>query len=186
VGGSNGANRLSGNAITEALVFGTRAGALAAARAARGAAWSEAASRDAVDLVAGGTGRPGPNTAAMLAALQGLMADKVGPFRTASGLQAALAGIAGLRAELGDTPPGSPAGFEAARFDWFDLRSMLLVAEVVATAALARTESRGAHQRDDHPGLLEEWTLNQIVSLRDGRLHLERVAVPVGGLEEVA
>ena len=186
VGGSNGANRLSGNAITEALVFGTRAGALAAARASGGAAWPEDAARAALALVSGGTGKPGPNTAAILAALQGMMAEKVGPFRTESGLRAALSGIADLRAELGDMPPGLPAGFEAARFDWFDLRSMLLVAEVVATAALARTESRGAHQRDDHPGLLEEWTLNQVVSLREGGLHLERVPVPVGGLEEVA
>src|SRR6185295_14899631 len=35
VGGANGANRLSGNAITEALVFGRRAGQSAAALAAR-------------------------------------------------------------------------------------------------------------------------------------------------------
>ncbi len=33
VGGANGANRLSGNAITEALVFGRRAGRSAARRA---------------------------------------------------------------------------------------------------------------------------------------------------------
>ena len=35
VGGANGANRLSGNAVTEALVFGRRAGRSAAERAAR-------------------------------------------------------------------------------------------------------------------------------------------------------
>ena len=37
VGGANGANRLSGNAITEALVFGRQAGRSAAARATRDA-----------------------------------------------------------------------------------------------------------------------------------------------------
>ena len=37
------------------------------------------------------------------------------------------------------------------RLDWFDLRNMLLVARTVTQAALARTESRGAHQREDFP-----------------------------------
>ena len=41
--------------------------------------------------------------------------------------------------------------FDMVRLDWFDLRNMLLVARTVATAALARTESRGAHAREDFP-----------------------------------
>ena len=52
---------------------------------------------------------------------------------------------------LGDAPPAPLGAFDTARLDWFDLRNMLLVAETVATAALARTESRGAHQREDLP-----------------------------------
>src|SRR6195256_1629941 len=52
VGGANGANRLSGNAVTEALVFGRRAGASAAERA-RGQhhAFRPADARAALDLV---------------------------------------------------------------------------------------------------------------------------------------
>jgi succinate dehydrogenase/fumarate reductase flavoprotein subunit len=56
------------------------------------------------------------------------------------------------------------------RIDWFDLRNMLLVARVVTQAALQRTESRGAHQREDFPALLPEWTTNQIVRWRDGAI----------------
>src|SRR6185369_6308626 len=52
VGGANGANRLSGNAITEALVFGRRAGRSAADRARGGQhGFQPADARDAIALV---------------------------------------------------------------------------------------------------------------------------------------
>jgi succinate dehydrogenase/fumarate reductase flavoprotein subunit len=70
---------------------------------------------------------------------------------------------------MGDRPVGVPAAFDLARLDWLDLRNMLLVARAVAAAALARTESRGAHQRDDYAGLSQDWTRNQIVSLEHGK-----------------
>jgi succinate dehydrogenase / fumarate reductase, flavoprotein subunit len=58
------------------------------------------------------------------------------------------------------------------RIDWFDLRNMLLVARVVTEAALARTETRGAQQREDYPQLSPDWAINQVVRLRDGRVVL--------------
>jgi succinate dehydrogenase flavoprotein subunit len=62
--------------------------------------------------------------------------------------------------------------FDMRRIDWFDLRNMLLVSRVVAEAALARTEARGAHQREDYPRLSPNWAFNQIVGLRDARIEL--------------
>ena len=170
VGGANGANRLSGNAITEALVFGRRAGrtalqlldcdaAFRAPDAAAGLAMLEATGPSARDI----------NPAALVFELQSLMWRDVGPFRTEAGLRDALGRIGELEERMGDTPVGAPAAFDLARLDWLDLRNMLLVARAVAAAALARTESRGAHQRDDYTGLSQDWTRNQIVSLEQGK-----------------
>jgi succinate dehydrogenase/fumarate reductase flavoprotein subunit len=64
--------------------------------------------------------------------------------------------------------------------DWLDLRNMLLVAQSVAVAALARTESRGAHQREDHPGLEESWCVNQIITLSRGDIRLSKLAPTTG------
>ena len=60
------------------------------------------------------------------------------------------------------------------RLDWFDLRNMLMVARSVTEAALLRTESRGAHQREDFPGMESEWRLNQVIRLKDGRIDISR------------
>jgi succinate dehydrogenase / fumarate reductase flavoprotein subunit len=176
VGGANGANRLSGNAITEALVFGRRAGQSAATRARKMARreLSAAATRAALDLVGDGNSSP-LNTAAMIARLQAIMADDVGPFRTAAKLNRALGGIAALADELGERPPrfaGAADAFDLQRLEWFDLRNMLIVARAVAQSALARTESRGAHQREDFPKLLPAWRRHQRVRLAAGALQL--------------
>jgi succinate dehydrogenase / fumarate reductase flavoprotein subunit len=175
VGGANGANRLSGNAITEALAFGRMAGRSAARD--RGITPFDPAAAEQAAALAKAQG-PALNTAALFARLQGLMADQVGPFRSAAGLAQAAAGIQSLRAELGSAPPGQPKPHDLARADWFDLRQALLVAESIVLAATARTESRGAHQREDYPGLSDGWRCNQILRLQNGSLQLERKAVP--------
>jgi succinate dehydrogenase / fumarate reductase, flavoprotein subunit len=178
IGGANGANRLSGNAITEALVFGRIAGANAAARAHAmpASAWRDAAASEALALLENEATLQA-NPAALLARLQAVMSDHVGPFRTASGLERALAEIADMRAAIGLAPPERLGAFDTRRLDWFDLRNMLLVAKAVTQAALARTESRGAHQREDFPVLEDAWADNQTVRLDRGELRLERAAV---------
>ncbi len=177
VGGANGANRLSGNAITEALAFGRRAGRTAAVRARderHGFAAKDA--RAAIDLLTA-DGSADLNTAAMIQTLQAAMADDVGPFRTEAKLVRALATISELTAALGERPAGDGNRFDMRRIDWFDLRNMLLVARIGAQAALRRTESRGAHQREDFPGMLPEWRVNQVVRLRGDELAIAPVPV---------
>ncbi len=182
VGGANGANRLSGNAITEALVFGASAGRNAARHAQRTSPrWSAQAARPALDLLRSAERRDAPNAAAVVRDLKALMADQVGPFRTEAKLQSALAAIARMISEIGEVPFSSAPAFDPVLVDWLDLRNMLLVAQSVAVPALARTESRGAHQREDHPGLDDSWCVNQIVALSgDSALELRRAAPSSG------
>jgi succinate dehydrogenase/fumarate reductase flavoprotein subunit len=178
VGGANGANRLSGNAITEALVFGRRAGRSAAERAARLAAqpFRPEAARAARDLITAEGPDSGPNTAEMLETLRAFMADDVGPLRDAARLTRALDRIDELTPALGDRPFGGRTTFDLSRLEWFDLRNMLLVARVVAASALAREESRGAHQREDFPATAPAWGVNQVVQWRNGGIALARSA----------
>ena len=59
--------------------------------------------------------------------------------------------------------------------DWFDLRNMLTVARAVTQAAQSRTESRGAHQREDFPEMLPQWRVNQVIRLQDRDLAIAQV-----------
>jgi len=174
VGGANGANRLSGNAITEALVFGRRAGRAAASHVKRLKTFPDHADNNhvATALMAADAPTRNFNTAAMLETLQKTMQDNVGALRSRTKITAALHTIGHLNDELGDTPPGDGNRFDMRRIDWFDLRNMLLVSRVVAETALARTETRGAHQREDCPELSPDWAINQTVTLRDRRIEI--------------
>jgi succinate dehydrogenase/fumarate reductase flavoprotein subunit len=172
VGGANGANRLSGNAITEALVFGRRAGQSAAARAKNAMPDVRAQdTRAALDLIDdGGAGASQANTAALIGQLQAVMSKDVGAFRTEATLRRALASLDAITTEHGDHPAGKRGNFDMRRLDWFDMRNMLTVAHAVVQCALNRTESRGAHQREDHPQMQPQWQVHQRVTLRGGEL----------------
>jgi succinate dehydrogenase / fumarate reductase flavoprotein subunit len=181
VGGANGANRLSGNAITEAFVFGARAGRNAARRALLNASlWWPQAADPALDLLRSAQRRDAPNLAAVVVGLRGLMADTVGPFRTEQKLRWALQAIERLKTEIGNIPFSSAVAFDPVLVDWLDLRNMLLVAQSVTLSALARTESRGAHQREDHPSLDDDWRVNQSVVLSGGHIRLGRSTPSTG------
>ena len=165
VGGANGANRLSGNAITEALTFGQRAGEQAAALAMRTAMPRLTELETAFQ-------KNDRNAAAEIAALQALMNTHVGPLRTRAGLEKVLEHITTLApvcAELG-APQGA---LDAEWIDRHDLRNMRLVAECVTRAALAREESRGAHQREDFGETRDAWRKRQTIRLAGERLHVD-------------
>lgn len=174
VGGANGANRLSGNAITEAFVFGERAGS-SAARAVEqtSIAWNQIAvdaHAEPIRELASRRSKNGVSPAACQTELQNLMWKMVGPFRTGDKLAAVLERIKGMRRELPNLSIGSEEPFNLDIQDWLELRAMLSTAEMVVTAALARTESRGAHQREDFPDSNAALEKNQVLELSDGKL----------------
>lgn len=189
VGGANGANRLSGNAIPEALVFGERAGRFAA-ETVRNAPddWDDAAARDALDelrcIIAaadGPSGKPGAALGELFSELQTLMWDKVGLLRTGDKLERALARLRSMQAAdlpVIAAPDGAPYGLGVQ--EWFDMRNALLAAEAVTRAAILRTESRGAQQREDFPETDPAQAHNLAVTLEDGEMRVRPTPVVRG------
>ena len=171
VGGAAGANRLSGNAISEALVYGEIAGR-EAARHVEGhdGGWDAPAAEAAREA----TGPPrttgsGPSAVALMQELRRLMWRRVGPFRDHAGLAAALERIRTMQSvDLLEVPVSGDSAFAIELTDWHELRSALDVAEVVTVAALAREESRGAHQRNDFPETSERLCANQEIVEQSG------------------
>jgi succinate dehydrogenase/fumarate reductase flavoprotein subunit len=174
VGGANGANRLSGNAITEAFVFGERAGACAGEKVKRfESIWDDGVARRLTenfrrprDAYATGTETP----IALQTELQKLMWEKVGPFRTGAKLSEALERIDQMERQLAELKVGSEGRFNLDLQDWFELRAMLTTAKAVVASALARKESRGAHQREDFPHSSDFLLKNQVSELKNGEI----------------
>ena len=170
--GLHGANRLGGNSLSDLLVFGRRAGEAAARHAGRAGAPSaadpgeiEEATRE---LLAPFERSPGEGPYDIHRDLQENMQNSVGIFRDKDDLKRGLEEIGKLKERL------SRARVEGSRLfnpGWHlarDLKSMLTVAEAVATSALAREESRGAHSRTDYPQASPAWARQNNVIAREG------------------
>jgi fumarate reductase flavoprotein subunit len=181
-GGVHGANRLGGNGVANSTVFGGIAGATMAAWATRNPdlrAPDEAAiARSVAEHELPFSREPG-DLHAIREALYECMWLDVGILRTAEGLQRAQRRLADLDAKLART--GIPAGDRAYNLswhDWMNLRSLIAVSRVIASAALLREDSRGAHYREDYPSTGNLATSSFTVArMRDGTLGLVREPV---------
>jgi succinate dehydrogenase/fumarate reductase flavoprotein subunit len=176
VGGANGANRLSGNALPEAMVFGARAGEAAGKSAAKRAlpCWDGGTGAEQLDVIrcvkARGKAK-GRAPTHMLGELRELMWTKVGAFRTADDLADARQRIHAMRtSELDELSVSAETVHNASLVEWFELRGGLQAAEAVTVAALNRRESRGAHQRVDFPHTLDAFQLHQTIALDNGAI----------------
>ncbi|MGC1442233.1 MAG: FAD-dependent oxidoreductase [Burkholderiaceae bacterium] len=168
VGGASGANRLSGNAISEALVFGDIAGEQAAIFAAAQAKRIPIPHNAKAPAPQTGARDESQSAANMMQELKTLMWEKVGPFRTRSGLEQALTRIEQLQTALHNLRLPDDDIFPNRLFDWHEMRAALLVSDSVARAALQREESRGAHQREDFIQTDSRLEKSQLVSFVNG------------------
>jgi succinate dehydrogenase / fumarate reductase flavoprotein subunit len=99
--------------------------------------------------------------------LQQSMNDLVGIIRKEEEVQEAIRVLEDIRRRM---PGMQVEGHRQFNPGWHlavDLRNMLLVSECVAKAALLRTESRGGHTRDDHPGMDPTWRNTLLVCTAD-------------------
>jgi succinate dehydrogenase / fumarate reductase flavoprotein subunit len=174
-GGMHGSNRLGGNSLSDLLVFGRRAG-LGAASYVEGLEKRPTVSQSDVDNAAKMALDPfdppsegvEENPYTLHTELQQSMNDLVGIIRKAGEIEQALVKLGEIKARI---PSVTVEGHRQFNPGWHlavDLRNMLLVSECVAHAALLRTESRGGHTRDDHPGMDAEWRNRLLVCSVDG------------------
>jgi succinate dehydrogenase / fumarate reductase flavoprotein subunit len=151
----HGANRLGTNSLVDLVVFGRRAG-LHAAEYVKTADLAplppepDFRARAEVSNLLERTS--GENVADIRAHMQSEMMDKASVFRTGEGLAAVRQTVQELRAAYTNaviTDHGTL--FNTELLEALELGYMLDCAEALVEGAVARTESRGAHMRDDYP-----------------------------------
>ncbi len=184
-GGLHGANRLGGNSLSDLLVFGKRAGEHAAKYAADHGPLSvgddqigEAAREALAPLERDPGADVGPYR--LQYELQQLMQNNAGIAREENELAEAVEGIHALRERAEKMGAGGSREYNPGWHTTLDLKNLLTVAEAVATAALTRKESRGAHSRVDYQGKDPEWGKYNLVIKKggDGRMDVRRQEIP--------
>ena len=154
-GGVHGANRLGGNGVANSTVFGGIAGDSMAAWVGEHRAYREpdrAAIERSIAAHQAPFEAPPGDVEAIREALYECMWDDVGILRSAEGLERAAARLDQLDAQLSRTGVAdTDRAFNLSWHDWLNLSSLIAVSRVIAAAAIAREDSRGAHYREDHP-----------------------------------
>jgi succinate dehydrogenase/fumarate reductase flavoprotein subunit len=172
--GLNGASRLPGNTLTEAVVFGKRIGEAAATYAKsegpQVAVGSQVAQDDKrlAEITSGG---PSSDTiGAIHRELGELMTANVGVVRADAGLAEAQDKIHSLQQRHAALRVSNTSRiYNYALMGYIELGNLLKLAEATALAARERTESRGAHIRSDHPEQDDStWKAHTVVRLQDG------------------
>jgi succinate dehydrogenase / fumarate reductase flavoprotein subunit len=178
--GVHGANRLGGNSLAEILVFGKRAGQAAARYSQQLEVQLRApeeitAAHDELDSL---TREGSELTRPLQRALRDAMWAHCGVVRQEGGLMDGLKKLEELEEAAGfvDVRPSSEGWQDLAIA--LDLRASLTSARATLLAALARTETRGAHNRSDHPDLDPDQRDNIVIQQTESNaMQLDRKAV---------
>jgi fumarate reductase flavoprotein subunit len=182
-GGVHGANRLGGNGVANSTVFGALAGDAIARQTARSNPLPEVdrAALDAAQARAfGPLGRRTGDLTAIRRALYDVMWNGVGILRSPDGLARGRAALDGLWADIAraGTIDAEPR-YNLTWMDRLNLESLILVSRAICAAALARTDSRGAHFREDHPRASDLATSRYTIA----RLHGDQVVMDSAPVE---
>lgn len=181
----HGANRLGGNSLMETIVFGRRAGSRAAEFAKSGAVEShppadlEKQGLQRVKRIANKKGKE--KLGHLLKELQASMTAHCGVFRVGPEVKKGLEKVRELknrfrRVGLSD----SCLVFNTELTAYMELQNLLDLAEVIAMGALDRTESRGAHFREDFPQRNDEkWLKHTITRRVNGKIKLSHEPVSI-------
>jgi succinate dehydrogenase / fumarate reductase flavoprotein subunit len=176
----HGANRLGTNSLVDLVVFGRRAGKHIAAYVKGAdvgtvAADADQPARAAVARIrSGAAGRARASAGAIREQMETVMMEKVGIFRNAGEMGAAVKAIADLRGAWTELRSrDASAAFNGELLELFELQNLLDLSLITAAAARERDESRGAHARDDFPARDDaRWLRHSMARLVDGTVQL--------------
>lgn len=156
-GGLQGGNRLSGNALSELLVFGSRAGEAAVKHARETTLDScEEQGKAEESRILAALNRPEsamtPNDGKNR--LRDIMGTYMGVTRTGDGLAKAAEELKELQEKLATIHvQGTALQFNQSLQSYLELEKMVTISQIMVESAIIRKESRGAHYREDYP----EW-----------------------------
>ncbi|MGH1359201.1 MAG: L-aspartate oxidase [Burkholderiaceae bacterium] len=154
-GGAHGSNRLGGNGVANSTVYGGIAGDVMA-QAAGAMNTLRDPDEDLLDAemarVLHPLSKPPANVFSLRRELMDVMWEDVGVMRNKAGIERGIAKVTQIREQLLDSGIAQTSlAFNLTWHDWLNMRSLVDVSLVIAQAALARENSRGAHFREDFP-----------------------------------
>jgi fumarate reductase flavoprotein subunit len=171
-GGVHGANRLGGNGVANSTVFGGIAGACMARAVLRDGSLADPdtnAIHQSIGRAFSPLGRAAGDLNEIRQSLLETMWDDVGILRSGEGLGRGAGALHDLQQAIASCGVG--AGDRRYNLTWTDrinLENLIQVSRTICAAAQARTDSRGAHFREDHPAASELATSRYTVVRMEG------------------
>ena len=152
----HGANRLGGNSLLDLVVFGRAAG-LHINEALKSGGGVADADKDDIDGALHSLNKLNESTSgyevsSVKRELQEVMQNYFGVFRRGDFMEKGVSALADIREKIDNLHlQDKSAAFNTNRVEAIELQNLFEVAEATAISSLQRTESRGAHAREDYP-----------------------------------